>query len=593
MTFRRAGLALALTCVAVIGSVALLSGVAVAASPTGSGGEALSANQNDACFECHGQKPVDGTITVDGEQVPAYIDVNGQKRSLYVDRAHQGASRHGKLACISCHIGFNAGTHPESVTQDWLRTAKFTACGDCHGEEARMYQGSFHGALSFTDDRDKAPLCADCHEAHNILSPGTPEFRATQMAMCTRCHGGKEDTFLDSYHGKAYLLGDENAAVCTDCHGGHRILPASDPESSVSDANIVETCARCHPGANANFADFDVHVNPQDPRSSWLVWFFWMAYVMLIAVVFTFAAVHTSLYIYRGAKEGLYSRSHHPGRDRRGDKRVEYRRFNLFHRWMHFLVIVSFTVLVFTGMPLKYKDTAWAQWFMDFFGGVTAAGIYHRLAAIVTVVYWSAEMLFMIVMVVRRRGKNLRGPGSMMFGKKDLEDMVGMFAWFFGKGPKPQFDRYTYWEKFDYISLAIGTVIIGLTGFMMWFPLKTTEYLPGVFLNIAIVIHSNEALLAMGVIFIFVHFFSAHLRPESFPIDKVIFTGTLPVGHYREERPLEYARRVREGTLDEVLVERTVTWKTMFADSIWWIITAVMGFSALLMTAFIIWSVLD
>ena len=132
----------------------------------------------------------------------------------------------------------------------------------------------------------------------------------------------------------------------------------------------------------------------------------------------------------------------------------------------------------------------------------------------------------MVVQVARARGRNVRGPGSMMFNGKDLEDLVGMFAWFFGRGPKPQFDRYTYWEKFDYISLGIGTVIIGATGLMMWFPLKTTELVPGIFLNIALVIHSNEALLAMGVIFIFVHFFSAHLRPESFPIDKVIFTGS-------------------------------------------------------------------
>jgi hypothetical protein len=134
-------------------------------------------------------------------------------------------------------------------------------------------------------------------------------------------------------------------------------------------------------------------------------------------------------------------------------------------------------------------------------------------------------------------------------------------------------------------------VIIGVTGFMMWFPLKTTELVPGIFLNIALVIHSNEALLAMGVIFIFVHFFSAHLKPESFPIDKVIFTGSLPVDHYREERPLEYARRVREGTLDEVLVERRITWRTLFGDAIWWTITLVMGFAALLMTAFIIWAI--
>ena len=112
-------------------------------------------------------------------------------------------------------------------------------------------------------------------------------------------------------------------------------------------------------------------------------------------------------------------------------------------------------------------------------------------------------------------------------------------------------------------------------------------------LNIAFVIHSNEALLAMGVIFIFVHFFSAHLKPESFPLDKVIFTGSLPVEHYKAERPLEYARRVREGTLDEVLVERRVTWRTYLADVLWWTFTAVAGLSAVLMSAFIIWTVFD
>ena len=167
MTVRRATGALALVCIAVILGFAALAGVAAAASPTGAGA-ALSPNDNDACFECHGQKPVDGTIEVDGERVPAYVDVNGEKKSIYVDRGHMVDSRHGKLACISCHVGFNAGVHPESVTQDWLRTAKFEACGDCHGPEALMYQDSFHGALSFTEDRDKAPLCADCHDAHNL-----------------------------------------------------------------------------------------------------------------------------------------------------------------------------------------------------------------------------------------------------------------------------------------------------------------------------------------------------------------------------------------------------------------------------------------
>jgi cytochrome b subunit of formate dehydrogenase len=572
--------------------LAVLPGVAGAVDPS-PGGTALNPSGNDQCLTCHGQKGTNGYIDADGKQVSMYIDVDGQRKSIYVDAAKYAASRHGKLACISCHIGFNPGMHPPGVTEDWLQTAKLEACGDCHAKEFLMYEGSFHGELSLSQKDSKAPLCADCHDAHNILSPGTPEFRAGVAGLCTKCHGGREGTYLDSYHGKAYLLGDKQTAVCTDCHLGHRIVPRSDPSSSVAKQNLGATCGRCHPGANENFAGFRVHVNPQDPRSSPSIFAFWALYVALITVVFSFAAVHTAGYIYRGLREGMYSRRLRTPRDRRGGTRVQYQRFNVFHRWMHFLVIVSFTTLVFTGMPLKYKDTAWAQWFMDLFGGVTAAGVYHRIAAIITVFYWSAEMVYMIVMVVRSRGKNLRGPNSMLPRGKDLQDIIGMFAWFVGKGPKPQFDRYTYWEKFDYLSLAAGTVIIGVTGFMMWFPLKTTEYLPGIVLNIALVIHSNEALLAMGVIFIFVHFFSAHLRPESFPIDKVMFTGSLPVHHYRDERPLEYARRVKEGTLDDVLVETTVTRRTLLADGIWWLITAAAGIGALLMTAFIIWSAVD
>jgi predicted CXXCH cytochrome family protein len=573
-------------------SLAVLPGMAGAADP-GLGGTALNPSGNDACLTCHGQKGTNGYIDVDGKPVSMYIDVDGQRKSIYVDEAQHNASRHGKLACISCHIGFNPGLHSPTVAKDWLRTAKLEACRDCHAEEFGMYEGSFHGKLSLSDKNSKAPLCADCHDAHNIVSPGTPAFRETIATFCTRCHGGRESTYMDSYHGKAFTLGNDKTAVCTDCHLGHKITPGSDPSSSIAKQNLAATCGRCHPGANQNFAAFRVHVNPQDPRSSMIVFTFWALYVALITVVFSFAAVHTTLYVYRGMKEGLYSRRVRTPKDTRGRTRVEFQRFNVFHRWMHFLVIVSFTTLVFTGMPLKYKDTAWAQWFMDLFGGVTAAGVYHRIAAIITVFYWSAEMLYMIVSVLRSRGRNLTGPNSMLFRGKDLQDIIGMFGWFLGKGPKPQFDRYTYWEKFDYLSLAAGTVIIGVTGFMMWFPLKTTEYLPGVALNIALVIHSNEALLAMGVIFIFVHFFSAHLRPESFPIDKVMFTGSLPVHHYKDERPLEYARRVKDGTLDDVLIEKTITRRTLFADGIWWLITGLAGLGALLMTAFIIWSLVD
>lgn len=268
---------------------------------------------------------------------------------------------------------------------------------------------------------------------------------------------------------------------------------------------------------------------------------------------------------------------------------VEYKRFSAFHRWIHFLVFASFTVLVFTGMPLKFDQTTWAKWVMNATGGVTAAGIYHRLAALVLVFCWSVEMIAMAIIVIKKRGRGLFNQDSILPTKKDWRDIKGMFAWFVGRGPKPQFARFTYWEKFDFLSLVIGTAIIAVTGFMMWFPEATTRVLPGIFLNIALVIHSSEALLAVGVIFIFVHFFSAHVKPGSWPLDRVIFTGSLPVEQYKEERELEYAERERQGTLDAVLTVKTVTWRTHVANAIWYTITVVAAAAAVAMTAFLIW----
>lgn len=257
----------------------------------------LLGNENDACFRCHGSPDQTGTIEVEGEQ-----------KSIAVDREVYEASRHGQLACASCHIGFEPGVHTPEQTEGWLRTAKLGSCRNCHADQFDMYRGSFHGDLVFGEDAAEAPLCADCHEAHSILTPGTPEFRASIVELCGSCHAEYAETYGNSYHGKAFTLGSTTTAVCTECHGGHRILPTSDRESMVSQQNIVATCASCHPGANENFAGFLVHNDPKDPRSSFAVWTFYALYIMLIAVVFTFGFVHSALYIYRGIKDGLYSR---------------------------------------------------------------------------------------------------------------------------------------------------------------------------------------------------------------------------------------------------------------------------------------------
>jgi Cytochrome c3 len=285
-------------------AVAALLGLAAAGTAPAAPATALSAlnaRSNDACFVCHGQQNMRART----------IDVDGQQKSLFVDRVVYGASRHGKLACTSCHIGFKPGEHGAAETQAWLTTAKLTACENCHADVFSMYRGSFHGNLVFGASSGKAPVCADCHVAHNITPPDSPAFRASIDSLCARCHAEQLKTYLDSYHGKAFYLGDAKTAVCTDCHGGHKILPPSDPESTVSKQNLVATCAQCHPGANENFAGFMVHVDPRSPSSSFVVWTFYALYILLIAVVFTFGFVHTTLYIYRGIKDGLYRRNRH------------------------------------------------------------------------------------------------------------------------------------------------------------------------------------------------------------------------------------------------------------------------------------------
>jgi hypothetical protein len=284
-----------------LAAAVLLGFAGPAAASTSTADSALNASSNDDCFRCHGQQDMmDRTIEVDGRQ-----------KSIFVDRALYDASRHGKLACTSCHIGFKPGLHDAGQTQAWLITAKLTACNNCHADVFDMYRGSFHGNLVFGESNGKAPVCADCHVAHNITPPDSPAFRAAIDPLCARCHPEQLKTYLDSYHGKAYSLGDAKTAVCTDCHGGHKILPPSNPDSMVAPQNLVTTCGACHPGANENFTGFMVHVDPQSPSSSFAVWTFYALYIMLIAVVFTFGFVHTALYIYRGIKDGLYRRNRH------------------------------------------------------------------------------------------------------------------------------------------------------------------------------------------------------------------------------------------------------------------------------------------
>jgi cytochrome b subunit of formate dehydrogenase len=235
----------------------------------------------------------------------------------------------------------------------------------------------------------------------------------------------------------------------------------------------------------------------------------------------------------------------------------QFLRFKRLNRVLHVVMIVSFMSLALTGMTLKFSYTGWASFLSRLFGGYESAGYIHRVAAVAMICIFIAHIVDIFRMKNRVYGSwraLILGPDSMVFNRKDLQDLVGNFKWFLGKGPRPQYGRWTYWEKFDYFAVFWGIAVIGSTGLTLWFPELFTRVFPGWLLNVATIIHSDEALLAVGFIFT-VHFFNTHLRPEKFPMDIVVFTGRMPIEDLKEDKPAEYDALVKAGKLKENLVE--------------------------------------
>jgi cytochrome b subunit of formate dehydrogenase len=235
----------------------------------------------------------------------------------------------------------------------------------------------------------------------------------------------------------------------------------------------------------------------------------------------------------------------------------QYVRFTRLQRALHVCMIVSFLSLALTGLSLKFSYTGWAATLSHLLGGFQTAGFIHRTAAVLMFGVFFTH-LYSLVQLKKREYKSWRhllfGPDTMLPTRQDLRQFVGTMKWFLGIGPRPQYGRWTYWEKFDYFAVFWGIAVIGLTGLTLWFPIFFTRFLPGSFINIATVIHSDEALLATGFIFT-VHFFNTHLRPEKFPMDTVIFTGHMPLEELKRDKPLEYEALVASGRLEENLEE--------------------------------------
>ena len=258
----------------------------------------------------------------------------------------------------------------------------------------------------------------------------------------------------------------------------------------------------------------------------------------------------------------------------------QFVRFTRLQRTLHICMIVSFLSLATTGLTLKFSYTKWAAVLSHLLGGFESAGNIHRSAAIVMFGVFITHLVD-LYKLKKREHTSWRslvfGPGSMIPNRQDLAEFLGTLKWFVGLGPRPAYGRWTYWEKFDYFAVFWGIAVIGSTGLTLWFPVFFTRFIPGSFLNVATIIHSDEALLATGFIFT-VHFFNTHLRPEKFPMDITVFTGRMPLEELERDKPREYEALVASGQLEEKMEEAYPAIVTRAIRAFAWVALA-LGFS--------------
>ena len=468
-------------------------------------------------------------------------------------------------SCDNCHDTHSFNVPAKGTPQyDQWRLGIATSCGSCHEDQLDSYSGSVHGKEVLEKKNVKAAVCTDCHSTHAITSSSTDPFKLAVTDQCGTCHEENLKTYMGTYHGQISTLGYAYTAKCYDCHGSHKILRADDPKSMVHVDNRLKTCQSCHSGkkdlalAPAGFVSYQPHGHAGDFDKYPQIWVAWQIMLQLLVGTFGFFWLHTLLWFYREFKER---------KEKAGQPHIKLdtvpaqfkgkhvRRFSAdLAPGPHHLCLEP------DGADLdRYSavlpSSPWAVPLMAGLGGPHTAGIIHRISAVIFagVFFWH---IFYITWRIAKNWSTFKffGPDSLVPNLQDGKDMLAMFKWFFGMGPRPKFDRWTYWEKFDYWAPFWGVTIIGVSGLIMWLPNFFGAFLPGWVFNVAAIFHAEEAFLA--VVFLFtVHFFNNHFRPDKFPVEVVMFTGTFSLEEFKHDHALEYERLLKSGELEKYLVD--------------------------------------
>jgi cytochrome b subunit of formate dehydrogenase len=469
---------------------------------------------------------------------------------VYESSIHGRAIEGGVLTAATCnnchsvegtaHKIFSQGNPESSINHFNIPQT----CGQCHEDTTHDYWEGIHGQMVKMGDGE-APVCTHCHGEHGIISasdPRSPVSRARlSEATCSPCHEsitltekygistGRRPTFIDNYHGLKTTAGDVTVANCASCHGVHLILPGSDPKSSVSPENLRGTCGECHPGITAELASTPIHgVVAEREEPNKVADVIKMIYIVAIIGIVGFMLLYCLIDWVRQVVAVM--------------RRPQVRRMRLNEVWQHTLLMVSFIVLVITGFALRYGDLPVARWLFGWDHGFEVRGIIHRIAAAVLIISTVWHVFFLLTQNGKRFFKD------MIPTLTDFKQFAQKMLFNLGLSKtEPQFKRFSYVEKVEYFALIWGNIVMILTGILLWFDNYFVNLLPKGSLDVALVIHFYEAILATLAIFIW-HLYATVFNPHVYPLNPSWLTGKMPRDMFEHEHPGEEPEEIGENS---------------------------------------------
>jgi len=543
-------------------------------------GRAFTAKQANApdCLTCHREPVVPAAKTPAtlaqklaqtkqceschvGKDNVAGQSLRGSKFVTDFDRSVHGSALFGGKVeaanCVDCH-----GAH--EMNRAMVGGARLNkqrvaeTCAVCHKEPGHEFDDSVHAVALRKGNADSA-TCTDCHGEHDIRGhrdPTSPvNAKNVAQEVCADCHASLKltkkygisthafQTFADSYHGLAVRGGSVEVVNCASCHNSHAIKSQNDPTSTIHKSNLVATCGQCHPKANTRFAMGQVHVSPEAAKgkggSNPILYLISTLYVALIIAVVGGMVAHNALDFIKkirrklAIQQGLIVEEHVAHR--------LYLRMTAHERCQHAVLVISFTLLVVTGFMLRYPEAWWVHAIRNLSASAFEwRGLLHRVAGVVML---ASGVWHFWYLAGTAAGRGLFR--DLLPRKRDLTDPWAVLKYNLGLAPtKPAFGRFSYIEKAEYWAMMWGTILMGITGVVLWFENTSMGLFTKLGFDISRTVHFYEAILATLAIIVW-HFYFVIFNPDVYPMNLAWLTGRMSGKEMLEEHPAQLAELQR------------------------------------------------